>query len=216
MLIMCWSVKGGSGTTVTAAAIALLASQRSNDTALVDLAGDIPAVLGLPEPAGRGVADWLSGPASNGPRAVTELSVPAGERLSVIPTGARRPDRDARWSALAAALTAEPGMVVVDAGTGEAPPAMRAASAHDVLVVRGCYLALRRAAALSRPPSGIVLVCEPGRALRRADVEQVIGAPVVAELDWDPAVARAVDAGLLATRLPSSLRRGLEAAPWTR
>lgn len=50
---------------------------------------------------------------------------------------------------------------------------------------------------------------EPGRALDRTDVETVVGAPVQAEVPLDPAVARAVDAGLLASRLPRGLERAL-------
>jgi hypothetical protein len=55
-------------------------------------------------------------------------------------------------------------------------------------------------------------VREPGRALTRRDVEEVLGVPVRAEVDVDPAVARAVDAGLLASRLPRALERGLRNA----
>ena len=53
---VCWAAKGGSGTTVVAATIALACP---TDSLLVDLDGELPAVLGLPEPAGQGVADWL-------------------------------------------------------------------------------------------------------------------------------------------------------------
>ncbi len=81
-----------------------------------------------------------------------------------------------------------------------------ARSTHSLLVTRACYLALRRAADPPLRPSGVVLVTEPGRALDRTDVEQVVGAPVRAEVAFDPAVARAVDAGLLASRLPPRSR----------
>ena len=40
----------------------------------------------------------------------------------------------------------------------------------------------------------------------------MFGAPVVAELPFDPAVARSVDAGLLASRLPRSVAQPLRAA----
>jgi len=59
---------------------------------------------------------------------------------------------------------------------------------------------------------GVVLVREPGRALGRHDVEDALQVPVRAEIDVEPAVARAVDAGLLATRLPRSLAHGLRNA----
>jgi hypothetical protein len=55
-------------------------------------------------------------------------------------------------------------------------------------------------------------VREPGRALGAADVEAVLGVDVTAEVPWDPAVARAMDAGLLATRLPTVLVRALRRA----
>jgi hypothetical protein len=58
----------------------------------------------------------------------------------------------------------------------------------------------------------VVLVTEPGRALDRGDVERVVGAPVRAEVAVDPAVARAVDAGLLVSRLPRGLERSLRRA----
>ena len=61
-------------------------------------------------------------------------------------------------------------------------------------------------------PTGAVLVHEPGRALRRSDVEHALGVPIVAEVPWDPAIARSVDSGMLAARLPSSLSRTLRAA----
>ncbi|MFM8955798.1 MAG: hypothetical protein ACKOH9_08440, partial [Actinomycetota bacterium] len=74
------------------------------------------------------------------------------------------------------------------------------------------YLALRRAAQLNINPTGIVLVNEPGRALVKRDVESVIGAPVVAEITFDPAISRAVDAGLLSSRLPNLLSKQLASA----
>src|SRR5215831_8592656 len=46
VLVACWSVKGGVGTTVIAAALALLMAGKSPAGAvIVDLAGDVPAVL---------------------------------------------------------------------------------------------------------------------------------------------------------------------------
>jgi len=58
----------------------------------------------------------------------------------------------------------------------------------------------------------VVLVRDPGRAVRSADVAVVVGAPVVAEVAVDPAVARAVDAGLARTRLPRAHLDALGAA----
>jgi hypothetical protein len=99
--------------------------------------------------------------------------------------------------------------VIVDAGTRPPPPPLTDAADQTLLVTRPCYLALRRAVSTPDRPTGIVLVSEPGRALRAADVERAVGVPVVTQLDLDPAVARAVDAGLLAARLPRLLQRQL-------
>ncbi|MCB0980286.1 MAG: hypothetical protein H6513_09270 [Acidimicrobiaceae bacterium] len=215
MLILC-SAKGGSGTTVVAATLALLHAQHG-PCLLVDLAGDLPAALGLSEPSGPGVFDWLASPVADG-HALLRLADGVSDGLRLIHRGspaaiaAARDVPAARWAALAAGLHATGAEVVVDAGTGAPPPALRAAAAQTLLVTRACYLSLRRAAAQQIGPTGAVLVHEPGRALRRSDVEHALGVPIVAEVPWDPAIARSVDSGMLAARLPSSLSRTLRAA----
>ena len=111
----------------------------------------------------------------------------------------------------------DPRPVVIDVGClgrtdDEAERVRRVmveASATSLLVTRPCFIALRRALTLPVRPTGVVLVEEPGRALGRTDVEDVLGAPVVATVAVDAAVARAVDAGLLASRLPTGLGRSL-------
>ncbi len=121
---------------------------------------------------------------------------------------------------LAGVLAGESRSVVVDAGVAEwtessehsddsARSVLAAAAGTSLLVTRPCYLSLRRAVAAPLQPTGVVLLVEPGRALDRHDVEEVVGVSVVAEVQLDPAVARAVDAGLLVTRLPRSLERAL-------
>jgi hypothetical protein len=64
--------------------------------------------------------------------------------------------------------------------------------------------------------TGVVLVTEPGRALRGTDVARSLGVPVVAEIPLDPSVARAVDAGMLLSRLPRALSQPLASATVTR
>ena len=50
MLICCWSVKGGSGTSVVAASLAaILASRDATGSLFVDLDGDGPALFGEAE-----------------------------------------------------------------------------------------------------------------------------------------------------------------------
>jgi hypothetical protein len=179
----CWSVKGGSGVSVVAAALALIAS-RDAPTALVDLCGDLPAVLGIPEPAD---------PAP--PVTITAT-------LTLVPHGS-----DA---------AADAATVVVDAGCVDHVDSRRgmvaATAERSLLVVRPCYLALRRATRLGLRPHGIVVVAEPGRALRGDDIAAVVGAPVVAEVPFAAAISRAVDAGLLLARCPVALASALEVA----
>ena len=82
--------------------------------------------------------------------------------------------------------------------------------AEEVVVLRACYLAVRRTGSLPST-SRLVVIEEPGRALRATDVAAAVGVPVWCRLSLDPAVARSVDAGLLGARLPRSLR-GLDLA----
>jgi hypothetical protein len=87
-----------------------------------------------------------------------------------------------------------------------------AAATLSLLVIRPCYLALRRALAAPIRPSGVILVEEPGRSLGPSDVSDVLGVPVRARVPWDRAVARSVDAGLLAARVPRNLERAVREA----
>jgi hypothetical protein len=216
VFIACWSVKGGSGTTVVAATLALMSARRVTEGAvLVDLVGDVPPVLGLPDPTGPGVAAWLAAADDVGADALSRLEVDAAPGLVIVPAGdARDAPRPGRGVALAAALAADLRTVVVDAGScpSEAALDLVAGASASLLVLRPCYLALRRAVAAPIRPSGVVLVREAGRALGRHDVEDALQVPVRAEVDVEPAVARAVDAGLLAARLPRALAHGLRHA----
>lgn len=206
-MFLCWSAKGGSGTTVIAAALALVLSHRGNAT-VVDLAGDLPAALGIAEPGGPGIREWMASPTADAP-ALERLRIPVSDSLQLLPNGDKNSIGE-RWDELANALAQH--NAVIDAGTGVPPAALLAAATHNLLVTRPCYLSLRLAAASGVQPSGIVLVGEPGRALTARDIERAVGAPVVAELHYDPVVARAVDAGLLAARLPATLSHALTRA----
>ncbi len=84
---------------------------------------------------------------------------------------------------------------VVDAGTDTF-------SDHDApvyLIVRNCYISLRRAVVAAPATAGVVVVMEPGRSLGRRDVAEVMAVPIVAEVAVTAAVARCIDAGLLLT-----------------
>jgi Mrp family chromosome partitioning ATPase len=213
VLVACWSVKGGTGTSVVAAALALLLSRRvPSGVVLADLAGDAPAVLGLPEPSSPGLTGWLSAGPQVPAEGLARLEVEVAPQLALLPRGSGPlvPDRA---EVLAAVLDRGARPVVVDCGrAGHTESLVIDRARRSILVIRPCYLALRRASAAPRRPTEVVLVREPGRVLSRHDVESVVGAPVLAEIEADPAVARAVDAGLLRGRLPRSLERGLRDA----
>jgi hypothetical protein len=166
--------------------------------------------LGLPRPDGPGIHDWLRSDA--GPDRLARLEQPATELVSVVPSGRRDPEGPRRWFELGAHLRTETRRVIVDAGTGRPPDALVAAADESLLVIRPCYLALNRAIELAARPTGIVVVEEPGRSVRAADIEASLGAPIVATVLLDPAIARAVDSGLLVSRLPSAWRRQLRRA----
>jgi MinD-like ATPase involved in chromosome partitioning or flagellar assembly len=220
VLISCWSATGGAGTTVVSSCLALLRAARHPAGALlVDLAGDVPSVLGIPDvvavpdPDRPGVAEWLAAGHDVPADALARLEVPARAGLAILRRGDGPLTAD-RVEALAPLLVHDPRPVVADCGTR--PTGVRAvlvrAATTSLLVTRLCYVALRRLRHTSLRPTGVVVVREPGRALTGDDVEKAAEAPVVAHVEHDPAVARAVDAGLLtARRLPRSIDGALRA-----
>jgi len=212
VLVALWSAKGGSGVTVVAAALAsVLARSSPGGVLLVDLAGDVPAVLGCPEPEGPGVAEWLAAGSSVPADALGRLEVTVADRLSLVARGEGPLTSPGRGEVLAALLATDGRPVVADCGAAPSGAALALASSatHSLLVLRPCYLALRRALSSSLRPSGVVLVDEPGRSIGRRDVEAALGVPVRAVVTHDPRIARAVDAGLLGRRLPLLLERPL-------
>lgn len=78
---------------------------------------------------------------------------------------------------------------------------------ENILVTRCCYLACRKAIGEPLQPDSIIVVEEPGRALTTRDVERCLSRPVITTIRWDPAVSRCVDAGLMVSRLPDNLRK---------
>ncbi len=200
-----WSVKGGTGTTVVAAVAAVVRARRSS-TLLVDRRGDVPAVLGVPDPAGPGVGDWCAS-AGSPPEALTRLEVPVQQHLALLPAGRRGAAPPARAAELAARLEQDRRAVVVDLGVPDVdepdPPG------RSLLVVRPCYLALKRACRSPRRIDAVVVVLDAGRALGARDVAAALDRPLAATVEVDPAVARAVDAGLLLRRPPGAIGRSV-------
>jgi hypothetical protein len=219
MVVACWSSKGGSGTTVVAVALArLLADARQAGALLVDLVGDVPAVLGIADPTGPGVAEWLTAGDTVPADGLARIEHRVSGRLAVVGHGRTHLDDLTRAEVLVAVLAADPRAVVVDCGTivssrgaadGRLARAVAALADESLLVVRPCYLALRHAVSSSVRPSGVVLVDEPERALDSTDVERILHVPVVATVPCSSGIARAVDAGVLGARVPHALRRAL-------
>lgn len=225
MLLALWSPKGGSGTSVLAAACALTLARTSSRTPsgsgelaarLVDLDGDLPAIFGLGNEPDTGVADWLAaGPATPG-EALERLTIDVATGVTLLPLGnapgvLAPPAAAEAGAALAVALRDGPAPTIVDLGRADTPATRALLEVADVslVVLRPCYLALRRAVrapAVARA-TGVVLVEEPDRALALSDVVEVLDVGFVACVPWQKPIARAVDAGILARRLPESLAR---------
>ncbi len=226
MFLACWAVKGGSGTSVMAASLALSLVGRGDEVLLVDLAGDQPAILALNEPPAAGLTDWLDAEDDSPADALARLEVQVDDRLLLLPRGEGPCGTSPRAGVLVDVLKADRRTVIVDCGTvvpdhthdaeGSTPELVgsRVVSAAEssLLVIRPCYLALRRALSAPTRPSRILVVNEPGRALDVDDIEDVLGVPVVADVRLDPALARAVDAGILRSKLPRGISRALRGA----
>lgn len=211
-LTVCWSAKGGAGTTVVAAGWALDARTPS---VLVDVTDDIHLVLGIPTPSGQGLRDWFESDAP--PSAVLDLAIDLDPTTRLIPRGPESiPRRSTRWAELGRWMTASNTEFVADVGLGPPPngllPTSSAADgapprARSVLVTRACYISISRATSLGETPDGIVLVEEPGHDLSSADIARSLRAPVIAKIAWDPGIGRAIDRGLLLGKLPKSILR---------
>lgn len=173
------------------------------------------ARIEIPVTDGLSLLPWSSAtsPATS-PAASGSPGIPApssestpGSQHPVSERGGVRAVAD-RFEIMARSLDADERLVVVDVGLrrGNHPGnQVLSLASRSVLVTRACYLALRAARRWDRPDA-VVVVDEVGRSLRHRDIATAVGAEVEASVRWDPAVARSVDAGLMASRLPRPLR----------
>lgn len=219
MVTMCWAAKGGSGTTTVVCTLAL---ESSRPSLIVDLAGEVPAVLGSPAPDRPGVIDWLTsdGPASQ----LIDLVVDVDDTTALLPARLAADGASStldgvspeRWQQLVDWLdqwaARHVGDVWIDGGTGCPNTKLAELVTDRWLVTRSCYLSLIRAARSPVVPTGVVLVAQLGRSLGVRDIERSLGASVVATVSHDPKVARCVDAGLIASPPPMIIRRELRRA----
>jgi len=221
VLVACWSVKGGAGVSVVAAALAHRLAECEGQSLLVDLGGDQPDIVGVAAHHRAGVADWLAAGDGVPVDGLVRSEVPLAQGVSLLARGEGPLHAGERAEVLLALLGRERRPVVVDCGVplghghdgAEQLAALVAAGAsRSLLVLRPCLASLRRGLAAPVRPSGLVVVIEPGRVLDAGDAAEVLATPVVAEVPVDPAIARTVDAGLLLARPPKALQRGLRHA----
>ena len=221
MLIAFWSAKGGTGTSVFTAACALVLARDARDggspsgVRVADLAGDQPAIFGLGADPDLGLTDWLRAGLEAPTEALDRLLVEVAPGVGLIPSG--NTNRSASLSApeagaaLAVALGQSASPTLVDCGTARDPAALAVVEVADVavVVVRGCYLGLRRAvhSPAMAHTAAAVLVEEPGRSLSAPEISDVLDVPVIVRFPMNSKIARAVDAGVLPTRLPEPLAR---------
>jgi hypothetical protein len=168
---------GGQGTTLIATTIAALAARHRPTALFATRPQDVRAIAGI-------------GPLSGEQHMALELAPGLTLCGGHAPAGPARNPRD--------------GLTIVDGGRADQAPLGPENEPVRLrwLVLRGpCYLALRAALEAPWKADGVILVSEPGRALRAADVADVLGIPILAEVPFDPVVARAVDAGVLLDRV---------------
>lgn len=198
--------RGGQGTTTVATVLAVLSAGHQPTLLTTTQVDDVCALTGTPRPG-------MSSTTSICPNlTLTSAAQPTRDHhgqltRSIGGEGGRdtRPHLADGPGANEAGCW-QAGVSVVDLGrldqVNDAESQDQEADVVRWLVVRGpCYLSLRAAVEHRWEPDGIVLLTEPGRALSAADVSDVLGAPVVAQVPVEAAVARVIDAGLLLARI---------------
>ena len=209
MLIILSSPKGGSGTSVVTASLAIVSSS-STPTLLVDLAGDQAAIMGLPEPP-VGINDWTNGMTH---REFDEILIACNDNLQLAPFGSSAVEifSTSAWGNLARELMQRESNgvnIIIDFGQGDLPLAFNKLTDMHFMVTRPCYLSLRRAVNIEQKFSGVIVVQEHDRVLTTSDVESVMKLKCVAEVPYSSEISRRVDSGLLKSRLPVPLHAAL-------
>jgi len=209
MITILSSPKGGSGTSVVAASLAIVSSS-SIPTLLVDLAGDQSAIMGLPEPP-VGINDWANGMTH---REFEEILITCNDNLHLAPSGSSAIEifSTGAWGNLARELMQRESNgvnIIIDFGQGDLPLAFNKLADMHFMVTRPCYLSLRRTVNIEQKFSGVIVVQEHDRVLTTSDVESVMKLKCVAEVPYSSEISRRVDSGLLKSRLPVPLHAAL-------
>ena len=211
------SSKGGVGTSVIAATFASELSRASaKHVVLVDYCGSQGDMFGVETEGALGVVDWLLSGSDVGADALDNLLIDIAPGLALLPRGTQplpvssgniKPERYAQLVEGFSSWSVVGDIGVVDTDVLSPRVMLLAGGGQSVMVTRACYLALRQLPKLPVVIQGVVEVVEAGRSLGTLDIESVSGVPVLARVRADPTVARAVDAGILRSRTPRSLRR---------
>ncbi len=209
MIVAGWSVKGGSGCTVVCTALGCELSG-----VMVDLSGDVSALLGRSAVEQPGLVQWLHADPSVEASALDRLTddgspalLAAGEEPDSHPDPAlvARLNDGLRW------LDQRYGLVLVDIGsrTDWLAETICATADMSLLVLRPCTLSIRAVARSDRSVVGSILVGEGSRSLDPREIEGLLGVPMLTHVRSAPAIAQCVDAGRLASATPRELRRSL-------
>ena len=157
MFVSCWSAKGGRARRWWPSRWPRCWPGRAAPgVLLVDLAGDVPAVLGLPEPTGPGLSDWLAAGAEVPADGLARLELAVTDDLHLLARGRGPLDPVERVEVLAGLLADEARSVVVDCGVpcwprasadagvgpGDAAAVLAGAAVESLVVTRACYLSL--------------------------------------------------------------------------
>jgi cellulose biosynthesis protein BcsQ len=223
VIVTGWSVKGGSGTTVIATALAgeMFHGSGASRGIMVDLSGDASALLGRSSQPRAGLCDWLLADPSVDAHALGHLLddgspmvLREGEGRGLLtedPFLVERLQDGLRW------LDQHYSGVVIDVGSATDWLAEMMCDQADVslLVLRPCSLSVRAAAQSKRSVAGAVLVGEGSRSLMPRDIEGLLGVPMLAHVRHSPSIAQCVDAGRFGRATPRELRRALRAVVGT-
>jgi len=215
-VVVCLSLKGGAGTSTLAANLALLlARQRGEQVALLDLAlqtGATEVLLDVVPRVDLGTLardeSDVAGLSRSEVRRLVAMH-PAGVALLAAP---RLPEEAERVTPelVAAALEALAhtfGCVVVDTPAGFTEHALRALDTADLVVVvatpdvvgaKGAVAAVHVLDALEFPRERLVVVLNAPNGNGEVEPEQLVsllGIPVTVQIPYDPAFGRALNTG---------------------
>ncbi|MFN3254338.1 MAG: hypothetical protein ACE37B_01455 [Ilumatobacter sp.] len=177
--IILWGARGGVGTTVAAIQLAF---QHPRLVTLVD----------LNEPTGRTTAEVLAA-------AIVQI----GPRVSLIPYG--DPDGpqalgDGPLADLAEWIREQPGVVIVDAGTGPPPSTLTEVADESIAVTRLSRIDAQHLRSLPAPPTALIVVQHPDAWLAKDDIVNSAHAGIYATMPHDPRVGQAIDTGTFLQR----------------